>query len=139
MAFRSYLALPLIYMGFQMLIGLDVLTLVATTGYCIYLGANCISWASNKQAAVSRSSAEAEYRAMASATAELTWITYLLRDLGIFPSTPPVLFCDNTSALHMTVNPVFHARTKHIELDFHFVLEKVAAGALTTRYVPSQS
>uniref|UniRef100_A0A2N9GJ92 Reverse transcriptase Ty1/copia-type domain-containing protein n=1 Tax=Fagus sylvatica TaxID=28930 RepID=A0A2N9GJ92_FAGSY len=111
----------------------------STTGYCIYLGANCISWASKKQATVSRSSAEAEYRAMASAAAELTWLTYLLHDLGISLSTPPVLFCDNTSALHMTVNPVFHARTKHIELDFHFVREKVAAGALTTRYVPSQS
>ena len=111
----------------------------STTGYCIYLGANCISWASNKQAVVSRSSAEAEYRAMASATTKLTWISYLLRDLGIFPSTPPVLFCDNTSALHMTVNPMFHARTKHIELDFHFVLEKVVTGALTIRYVPFQS
>uniref|UniRef100_A0A2N9FA52 Uncharacterized protein n=1 Tax=Fagus sylvatica TaxID=28930 RepID=A0A2N9FA52_FAGSY len=111
----------------------------STTGYCIYLGANCISWASKKQATVSRSSAEAEYRAMASAAAELTWLTYLLHDLGISLPTPPVLFCDNTSALHMTVNPVFHARTKHIELDFHFVREKVAAGALTTQYVPSQS
>uniref|UniRef100_A0A2N9EQQ9 Reverse transcriptase Ty1/copia-type domain-containing protein n=1 Tax=Fagus sylvatica TaxID=28930 RepID=A0A2N9EQQ9_FAGSY len=111
----------------------------STTGYCIYLGANCISWASKKQATVSRSSAEAEYRAMASATAELTWLTYLMRDLGISPSTTPTLFCDNTSALHMTVNPVFHARTKHIELDFHFVREKVAAGAITTRYIPSQA
>ena len=76
---------------------------------------------------------------MASATAELTWLTYLMRDLGISPSTTPTLFCDNTSALHMIVNPVFHARTKHIELDFHFVREKVAAGAITTRYIPSQS
>uniref|UniRef100_A0A2N9HMZ2 Integrase catalytic domain-containing protein n=1 Tax=Fagus sylvatica TaxID=28930 RepID=A0A2N9HMZ2_FAGSY len=65
--------------------------------------------------------------------------TYLLRDLGLSSHSSPVLFCDNTSALHMTVNPVFHARTKHIELDYHFVREKVAAGALTTRYVPSQS
>uniref|UniRef100_A0A2N9HZL1 Integrase catalytic domain-containing protein n=1 Tax=Fagus sylvatica TaxID=28930 RepID=A0A2N9HZL1_FAGSY len=97
----------------------------STTGYCIYLGANCISWASKKQATVSRSSAEAEYRAMASATAELTWLTYLMRDLGISPSTTPTLFCDNTSALHMTVNPVFHARTKHSELDFHFVEKKL--------------
>uniref|UniRef100_A0A2N9FTN5 Integrase catalytic domain-containing protein n=1 Tax=Fagus sylvatica TaxID=28930 RepID=A0A2N9FTN5_FAGSY len=111
----------------------------STTGYCIYLGANCISWASKKQVTVSRSSAEAEYRAMASAAAELTWLTYLLRDLGLSSHSSPVLFCDNTSALHMTVNPVFHARTKHIELDYHFVREKVAAGALTTRYVPSQS
>uniref|UniRef100_A0A2N9GNK3 Reverse transcriptase Ty1/copia-type domain-containing protein n=1 Tax=Fagus sylvatica TaxID=28930 RepID=A0A2N9GNK3_FAGSY len=86
-----------------------------------------------------RSTTEAEYRAMASVTAEFTWLTYLLRDLGFSLPQPPVLFCDNTSALHMTVIPVFHARTKHIELDYHFVREKVAAGALTTCYVPSQS
>uniref|UniRef100_A0A2N9FEC2 Reverse transcriptase Ty1/copia-type domain-containing protein n=1 Tax=Fagus sylvatica TaxID=28930 RepID=A0A2N9FEC2_FAGSY len=84
----------------------------STTRYCIYLGANCISWASKKQATVSRSSVEAEYRAMASAAAELTWLTFLL---------------------------LFHACTKHIELDYHFVREKVTAGALTTHYVPSQS
>uniref|UniRef100_A0A2N9F793 DDE Tnp4 domain-containing protein n=1 Tax=Fagus sylvatica TaxID=28930 RepID=A0A2N9F793_FAGSY len=112
-------------------------TRCSTTGYCIYLGANCISWASKKQATVSRSSAEAEYRSMSTTTAELTWILYLLRDIGINLSTPPVLFCDNTSALHLTVNPVFHARTKHIELDVHFVREKVAAGALVTRFVPT--
>ena len=111
----------------------------STIGFCIYLGANCISWLSKKQATVSRSSAEAEYKAMVFVTAELTWLTYLLRDLGFFLSQPPVLFCDNISALHMTVIPVFHARTKHIELDYHFVREKVSAGALTTRYVPSQS
>uniref|UniRef100_A0A2N9HKR1 Reverse transcriptase Ty1/copia-type domain-containing protein n=1 Tax=Fagus sylvatica TaxID=28930 RepID=A0A2N9HKR1_FAGSY len=109
----------------------------STTGYCIYLGANCISWASKKQATVSRSSAEAEYRSMSTTTAELTWLLYLLRDIGIHLPNPPVLFCDNTSALHMTVNPVFHARTKHIELDVHFVREKVAAGALVTRFVPT--
>uniref|UniRef100_A0A2N9FTS7 Uncharacterized protein n=1 Tax=Fagus sylvatica TaxID=28930 RepID=A0A2N9FTS7_FAGSY len=111
----------------------------STTGYCIYLGANCISWASKKQVTISQSSAEAEYRGMASATAELTWLTYLLRDLGLSSHSSPILFCDNTSTLHMAVNPVFHARTKHIELDFHFVHENVALGALTTRYVPSQS
>ena len=62
---------------------------------------------------------------------------YLLRDIGLNLSAPSVLFCDNTSALHMTVNPVFHARTKHIKLDVHFVREKVVASALVTRFVPS--
>ena len=109
----------------------------STIGYCIYLSANYISWASKKQAIVSRSSAKAEYHSMSSTTAELTWIMYLLRDIGLHISAPPVLFYDNTSALHMTVNPVFHARTKHIELDVHFVGEKVAAGALVTHFVPS--
>jgi hypothetical protein len=109
----------------------------STTGYSIYLGSNCISWTSKKQPTVSRSSAEVEYRAMASIAAELTWITHLLSDIGLTLHLPPTLFCDNISALHMTVNPVFHACTKHIELDVHFVRKKVAAGTLITRYVPS--
>ena len=109
----------------------------STTSYCIYLGINCISWASKEQATISRSSAEAEYRSMSSTTTELTWIMYLLRDIGLHLSAPPVLFYDNTSALHMIVNSFFHARTKHIELDVHFVHEKVAASALVSRFVPS--
>uniref|UniRef100_A0A2N9J9N7 Reverse transcriptase Ty1/copia-type domain-containing protein n=1 Tax=Fagus sylvatica TaxID=28930 RepID=A0A2N9J9N7_FAGSY len=89
----------------------------STTGYCIYLGANCISWASKKQVMVSQSSAEAEYRTMASAIAELTWLTYLLRDLGLSTHSSPVLFCDNTSALHMTIADLF---TKAVSKDvFH--------------------
>jgi hypothetical protein len=109
----------------------------STTGYCIYLSANCISWASKKQPTVSRSSVEVEYRSMSTTTAELTWLLFLLRNIGIHLPTPPVLFCDNTSALHLTVNLVFHARTKHIELDVHFVREKVVVGQLVTRFVPT--
>ena len=74
---------------------------------------------------------------MASTTAELVWITYIFRDIGIPLHNAPQLFCDNKSALYMTFNPVFHARTKHIEIDYHFVREKVAVGALTTRDIPS--
>ncbi|XP_024018613.1 uncharacterized protein LOC112090776 [Morus notabilis] len=81
----------------------------STTGFCIYLGANFISWSSKKQPTVSRSSSEVEYKAMASTTAELVWITFLLRDMGIKLSESPQLFCDNKSALYMTINPVFHA------------------------------
>ncbi|KAH9689512.1 retrovirus-related pol polyprotein from transposon RE1 [Citrus sinensis] len=109
----------------------------STTGYCVYMGANCISWSSKRQPTVSRSSAEAEYRALASTAAELTWITYLYREIGIPLAQPPQLLSDNLSALHMTINPVFHARSKHIELDYHFIREKVADGALVTRFVPS--
>jgi hypothetical protein len=74
---------------------------------------------------------------MSTTTAELTWLLFLLRDIGIHLPTPPVLFCDNTSALHLTVNLVFHTGTKHIELDVHFVHEKVVAGQLVTRFVPT--
>lgn len=110
----------------------------STIGYTIYLGANCISWASKKQHPVARSSAEAEYRALASTAAEITWITYILRYIGVTLTIAPILFCDNLSALYMTVNPVLHDRTKHVEMDYHFVREKVARGQLITHFVRSQ-
>ena len=71
---------------------------------------------------------------MASLGAELTWLSYLLRDLGI-SQKPSVLFCDNLSALHMTINLVYHGRSKHVELDYHFIREKVALGNIVTKYV----
>ena len=109
----------------------------STSGYCIYLGSNCISWSSKKEPIVARSSSEAEYRAMAVATAEITWIIFLLRDIGVRLHHPPQLFSDNLSALYMTVNPVFHPRSKHIAIDYHFVREKVALGTLITRFIRS--
>jgi len=74
---------------------------------------------------------------MANIAAELTWLTFLLRDLRVPQSQPSILFCNNLSALHMTINPVFHARSKHIELDYHFVRERVSMGLLVTRHVSS--
>jgi hypothetical protein len=109
----------------------------STTGYCVFLGCNLISWCAKKQHTISRSSTEAEYRAMANTAAELTWLTYILHDLHIPLLSPPVLYCDNLSALHMTVNPVFHARSKHIELDYHFIRERVALGKLITHHIPT--
>ncbi|RVW99460.1 Retrovirus-related Pol polyprotein from transposon RE2 [Vitis vinifera] len=109
----------------------------STSGYCIFLGTNCISWSSERQPSFSRSSAEAEYQSLASSAAEITWLTFLLRDIGIQLHEPPQLLCDNLSAFHMTVNLVFHARSKHIELDYHFVLEKVTSGVLITHFLPS--
>ena len=109
----------------------------STTGFCTFLGQNIISWCAKKQPTISRSSTEVEYRAMANSAAELTWLTFLLRDLRVPQSQPPILFCDNLSALHMTINPVFHARSKHIELDYHFVRERVSMGLLVTPHVSS--
>jgi hypothetical protein len=109
----------------------------STTGYCTFLGGNLISWYAKKQHTISRSSTEAEYRAMANTTAELTWLAFILKDLCITLSSPSILYCDNLSALHMTVNPVFHARSKHIELDYHFVRERVARGLLVTQHISS--
>ncbi|OIW19116.1 hypothetical protein TanjilG_08916 [Lupinus angustifolius] len=107
----------------------------STSGYCTFLGGNLISWCAKKQLTVSRSSTEAEYRAMAHTAAELTWLTFILKDLCLSLASAPILYCDNLSALHMTINPVFLARSKHIELDYHFVRELVSLGLLVTQYV----
>ena len=81
---------------------------------------------------------EAEYKAIANGTAEVSWLQSVLGELGMFQAEAPVLWCDNLGATFLTANPVFHARTKHIEIDFHFVREKVAAGALTVQFISSQ-
>jgi hypothetical protein len=110
----------------------------STTCYFILLGQSPISWKTKKQDTVSRSSAEAEYRAMAMTTCELQWLRYLLHDLGASHSTPSLLYCDNQAALYIAANPVFHERTKHIELDCHVVREKIQNGSLRTAYIPSK-
>jgi hypothetical protein len=107
----------------------------STSGYIVYLGSNPITWSAKKQPTVSKSSTESEYRALAIASAELCWIRTLLKDLGIFLSHTPILWCDNVSALAIASNPVFHARTKHIEVDFHFVRERVLRKDLLVQFV----
>lgn len=85
---------------------------------------------------MSRSSAEAEYRSMAAATCELKWIKGILSNLGITHSRPMSLLCDNQTTLHIAKNFVFHERTKHIEMDCHFVRDEILKGIVQTAYVP---
>jgi hypothetical protein len=109
----------------------------STCGYCVYLGDNLVSWSSKRQTTVSRSSAEAEYRAVAHAVAECCWIRQLLGELHHPLTTATVVFCDNVSTVYMASNPVQHRRTKHIEIDIHFVREKVSLGQVRVLHVPS--
>ncbi|KAJ0578613.1 putative RNA-directed DNA polymerase [Helianthus annuus] len=111
----------------------------SVTGYCVFLGHDLISWKSKKQSTVSRSSGEAEYRAMCSATCELIWIVNLLSELKVCCKVPIQLYCDSSAAISIAANPVFHERTKHFELDLYFLMEKIASGFVQTVKVDSES
>jgi len=111
----------------------------STSGYAVFLGDNLISWSSKRQNIVSRSSAEAEYRAVANAVAEASWIRQLLSELHTPLHHAALVYCDNISTVYMSSNPIQHQRTKHIEIDLHFVRERVALGAVRVLHVPTTS
>lgn len=110
----------------------------SVSGYCIRLGSSLISWKSKEQSTVSRSSAEAEYRSMASTVAVLVWIAGLLKELKVKIQLPMDLFCDNKAALQIAANPMYHERTKHIEIDCHFIRDKIQEGLVKTAHVSSK-
>ncbi|GJV48461.1 ribonuclease H-like domain-containing protein [Tanacetum coccineum] len=110
----------------------------STSGYCVFLGDNLLTWSSKRQDMLSRSSAEAEYHGVANAVAETSWIRNLLRELHTPLFTATLVYCDNVSVVYMSANPVQHHRTKHIDIDIHFVRDKVAAGHVRVLHVPSR-
>nr|KYP44593.1 Copia protein [Cajanus cajan] len=114
------------------------LTRRSVFGYLMKLGSVLVSWKTKKQTIVSRSSSEAEYRSMAHATSEILWLRNLLSCLQVMCDSPTTLYYDNQAALHLAANSVYHERTKHIEVDCHFIWEHLQARAISTAYVPTK-
>jgi hypothetical protein len=109
----------------------------STSGFATFLGSNLVSWSARNQATVSRSCTEAECKAVANTTAEIMWIQTLLKEIGIPSPRSARLWCDNMGAKYLSSNPFFHARTKHIEVDFHFVRERVLSNQLQIDFMPT--
>ena len=110
----------------------------SVTGYCMFVGSALIAWRSTKQDVVSHSSAESEYRAMSEADREMLWFRMMMEDLWIDVREAAPLYCDNTAAIHIANNSVFHERTKHMERDCHIVRERVKMGMIKTLHVRSE-
>ncbi|KAJ0771566.1 putative RNA-directed DNA polymerase [Helianthus annuus] len=113
----------------------DLNTRRSTTGYVFLFGSSPVSWCSKRQPTVSLSTTEAEYRAAAMAAQECAWLVQLLGDLNQVVNYKVRLLCDNMSAIKLAENPVFHARTKHIEIHYHFIREKVLKGEIEMEWV----
>ena len=97
-----------------------------------------MSWVCKKQRTVARSSTEAEYKALADVCAEVIWILSLLRELNVSNISVPKLWCDNLGATYMCANPIFHARTKHVEIDYHFVRDRVVSGDIQVNFISTK-
>ncbi|KAH9779181.1 retrovirus-related pol polyprotein from transposon RE2 [Citrus sinensis] len=106
--------------------------------YCIFLGNNLVSWSLKKQAIVAKSSTESEYRALLAASSELSWLQSLFSELNITKLPASVLWCDNQSPGDLARNPVFHSKSKHIELDIHYIRDKVLNKELEFRYITTE-
>jgi len=104
----------------------------------VFFGQTPISWKSSKQCTVVRSSTEAKYKALADGTAEVIWLQYLLTDLQIPSASAPIIWCDNLGATYLSANLVFHAGTKYVEVDYHFVRDRVVKKKIQIRFISSQ-
>ena len=109
----------------------------STTGLCTLLGQNLISWSAKRQATVSKSSTEAEYRALTSAAQDLTWLSVLLRDLNVPQYRLIILHCDNLSAVYLNANPALDSRSEHFNTDFHYIREQVVLVLIETQHIPA--
>jgi hypothetical protein len=111
----------------------------STSGLGVFLGNCLVFWSAKKQAVIARSSTEAEYRSMAIATTKLYWLQMLFKELCILLLSALVIWCDNVSALTLASNSVYHARTKHIEVDYHFIREKVVNKDILVKFISKKN
>ncbi|KAI0519810.1 hypothetical protein KFK09_007271 [Dendrobium nobile] len=86
---------------------------------------------------MAKSSTEAEYKFLSAATSDVLWLCRLVDELQITQQSPTTIYCDNTSAIALANNPVFHARTKHIEIDYHFIRQHINSGSITIEHISS--
>ncbi|GKE18686.1 ribonuclease H-like domain-containing protein [Tanacetum coccineum] len=110
----------------------------STSGCCVFLGNNLLSWSSKCKPALSHSSAEVEYRGVANAVTETCWLRCLLRELHTHLSSATLVYCYNVSVVYLSCNPVQHQRTKHIEIDIHFFHDLVVVGQIRVLHVSSR-
>ncbi|XP_020689440.1 uncharacterized protein LOC110104604 [Dendrobium catenatum] len=108
------------------------------SGFCTFLGPNLISWSVKKQITVAKSSTEAEYRSLSAATSDVIWLRRLASELHLPQQQPTPIYCDNQSAIAIAKNPVFHARTKHIEIDYHFIREHLSNTNIQIHHISSK-
>lgn len=109
----------------------------STTGYIFQLAGGPISWRSRLQPTVALSSTEAEYRAVTEAGQELLWLRRMMEKFGFSDSSPTVLMSDSLGAIHLTSKSIFHGRTKHVEIQYHWIREVVNAGHLSIKHCPT--
>lgn len=111
----------------------------STSVYCVFLGKNLLlAWSSKKQQIVSHSSIESEYKALVNASAELMWLQSLLGELGIHLPRASILHFDNIGITYLTLNPISHACTKHIEIDYYFVCDRATEKLLSVKFLSSK-
>ena len=116
----------------------DVDTRRSTSGYVFQIGSGTVSWSSRKQQTVAKSSTEAEYVALSSATQEAVWLRRLMKDLGRQMDAPTTIYEDNQGAIELAKNAKFHNRTKHIDICHHFVRETVVSNEIRVIYCPTE-
>ena len=115
----------------------DVDTRRSTSGYVFQIGSSTVSWSSKKQATVAKSSTEAEYVALSSATQEAVWLRSLMGDLGRQMDAPTTIYEDNQGAIELAKNAKYHKRTNHIDICHHFVRERVVSNEIQVIYCPT--